>query len=112
MINMSIFKTILESAYDLDIFHFDSKMQKFISNPQGYGFIHRCNINTSDGGLHITLHENHFEGQKSINAEIKSSINSYSKEDVRNLIESQLQIEAFLGCDDYEQYTCECSFIN
>lgn len=111
MVNMRIFKTILECAFDLNVLYFDTKVHRFYSNKDGHSFIHKCNINTNDGGLHITLHEGHFKENKYINVEVKTTIKSHSKEDILELVKSQLGIEAFLGYDDYKDYSYECTLI-
>lgn len=111
MVNMKIFKTLLEAAYNLDVVHFHTDVDKFYSNENGHCFTHKCDINTNDGGLHITLHESHFEGNKYINAEIKTSIKSYTKESVVGLVKSQLETESFLMCEDYNLYSHDCELI-
>lgn len=111
MVNMKTFKMTLECAYDLKVLRFHSKVHKFYCKNNGHGFIQKCDILTDIGGLHITLHEQHSEGEKFINAYIKTSIKSYSKEGIADLIKAQCETEAFLSYDDYEQYSCKCSLI-
>ena len=111
MVNMRIFKTVLECAYDLKVTRFHTKVDNFYCDNSGHSFIHRCDIKTDIGGLHITLHERHFEANKYIGAEIKTSITSFSVEDIMDLIKTQCETEAFLGYYDYERYHCECNLL-
>ncbi|WEG18690.1 hypothetical protein PQ478_09435 [Alkalihalophilus pseudofirmus] len=112
MVNMKIFKTLLECAYDLNVTHFFSRVEKFHSDSTGHSFRHVCDINTEEGGLHISLHEAHYDSDKYINADIKTSIKSVTAESVVELVKMQLETEAFLGHDDYKSYRHECNLLN
>lgn len=111
MVNMKIFKTIVECAYDLEVIHFHSEVSKFFSDSSGHSFIHTCDMNTNDGGIHITLHEGHFESDKYINAEVKTSLKSHSPDSVVELVKMQLENEAFLSHEDYKSYRHACKLL-
>lgn len=104
MVNLTVFKHLLEAAFGIKVVRFHKKVKKFYSDLNGHEFVHECDILTSEGGLHITLHESHFQDDKFLRAVFKSSINSQSIKTIKNLIMEQLDVEIFLTNREKDGY--------
>lgn len=119
MINMKIFATIINCAYDLDILNFQQQAPRIASYSDEFGRtkgrtrIQECYILTNDGVVEITAKEETEYTQEgsvvSYLAEVKNQLRSITNEDIKELIHSQLETEAFL--DNNDDATCICDLV-
>lgn len=122
---MKIFKTLLECAYGLDVLHCEEINPKY----RGYVLLNDEDeveksgahkeqgiyILTSGGDIeiYVTKHIDEKDGKSvhSFTSKFKSNIISIENELIMDLIKTQLETEAFLHLEDYEEVVCKCELI-
>lgn len=114
MVNIGVYKDLLECAYNLQTLHYEKSEIKLIKRESGEGIIgvqNRCYILTTHGDIEIVVDEK-VVGNSHLKIEAKfiSNISNVSEGDMRLLIMHQLEVEAFLGNDSYDVIECVCGF--
>lgn len=95
---------VIECATDIKTLRLHEQFRSFSSKGSNYSRMDTYDILTTHGGVHITLQQCHYEGNKFVIALVKSSVTSKEMDiDILGLVKAQIEAELFR----YEEYKIE-----